>query len=59
MLLYTLYTVYRVSQSCLQRGFQSKYYTFSVCWADTQDTKLELNKEIRGCLLLIFPSYED
>ena len=46
-------------KSCLQRGFKSQYYTCSVCRADLQDTKLEVNQEMRACLLLIFPGYEN
>ena len=45
-------------KSCLQRGFKTEYYTCSVCRADLQDTKLEVNQEMRACLLLIFPGYE-
>ena len=46
-------------KSCLQRGFKTEYYTCSVCRADLQDTKLEVNQEMRACLLLIFPGYEN
>ena len=46
-------------KSCLQRGFQSQYYTCSVCRADIRDTKLEVYQEMRDCLLIIFPGYED
>ena len=50
---------YSFCKSCLQRGFKSQYYTCSVCRADLQDTKLEVNKEMRACLLLILPGYEN
>ena len=46
-------------KSCLQRGFSSQYYTCSVCRADLQDIKLEVNQEMRASLLLIFPGYEN
>ena len=46
-------------KSCLQRGFKSGLQACSICRADIQDTKLEVNKEMRECLLLIFPGYEN
>ena len=45
-------------QSCLERAFQAKHFSCSTCRADLKDVKVEVNQEMRECLLLIFPGYD-
>ena len=48
-----------ICKGCLQRGFKSDMKACSVCRADIEGTKLEVNEEMREVLLLIFPGYEN
>ena len=46
-------------KSCIKRAFKAEHFSCSSCRADLQDAKLEVNQEMRACLLLIFPGYEN
>ena len=47
-------------KTCIERAFKAEHYACPNCRADLSQSavKLEVNQEMRACLLLIFPGYE-
>ena len=45
-------------KTCIERAFKAEEYACAACRADLKGVKLEVNQEMRACLLLIFPGYE-